>query len=166
MLRSVWKFFDYQFCCWTIANDGMPSTYNIALSDFRTSRKRGDLSPVITLRETDRKEEAFVHELLHLELARRGYPRFGLSEMTAQSKRHLARVIRNAADHTVMLPIFKTLGYSEEEFLGPSPAPTPEIATVLRDFRELDPAIAPDSFEAFVSAYLRRHEIYFDAIIV
>jgi hypothetical protein len=105
---------------------------------------------LIGLADSDRVAEALVHELLHLELLRLGYPRFWFEKGNG-----IAKAIQNGADHVVMLPKFLALGYSADRFLTP------------RDLTDLDrkylveiDALAdlhnPEGYALSVSAYLTK----------
>ena len=97
-----------------------PSSFHIKIETFLQTHRPGDLAPEVVIRDSPRREEALVHELLHLNLIVLGYPRFRIH---TKEKWNLAGSILNKADHPVMLPTFTSFGYSEELFLGPSQRP-------------------------------------------
>ena len=164
MLREVWEFTSFQLVCVICEDDGKPSKYRLDVGAFRASGKLADLLPTITLKKTPRSEEAFVHELLHLEVARRGFPRFIFRPPTDPKRLPLAAGIQNIADHVVMLPIFQALGYREDLFLGPALTPTEEEALVLRHFSAMNPICTPRVYGDVVAPFLLKHDIHFDSV--
>src|SRR5216684_3416256 len=116
LAHSLWEFYNYQLYCTVRADEGEPNSYRI---DGITGPKTiGKIRIFISIRNNERQVEGLVHELLHANLIPLGYPRFWVKEN--QSKWRLAKGIINLADHIVMQPIYLSLGYSAEKFLGPS----------------------------------------------
>jgi hypothetical protein len=74
----------------------------------------------LSIRRNARQEPGLVHELLHANLIRLGYPKFRIWEDPQSDKWPLAEGITNNAEHVAMRPTFLSLGYSDDEFLGPS----------------------------------------------
>jgi hypothetical protein len=124
LVRRLWTFFGFQLICRLPQIDkNEPSYWHIEIEQFLESHKTSDLAPTVVVRDSARREEALVHELLHLELIRLRYPRFRVWANDDQQWK-LAGGIFNYADHLIMLPMFISLGYGRDKFLGRSATPT------------------------------------------
>lgn len=104
-----------------VPDDGKPSTISIIGLD---EEGRGDVSISICVRRTERQAEALVHELLHLQIEREGFPKYWIQGDDYMFER--AGWIINYAEHFPMKPLFLRLGYSERKFLGKSEEPPDE----------------------------------------
>jgi len=98
---------------------------------------------------------------LHANLIPLGYPRFWIEEHESEKWR-LTKGITNLADHVVMLPIFASLGYSAERFLGLSRSLNERERRVDADLKEMREQLrTPQGYLDCVSQYLKRNEIRF-----
>jgi hypothetical protein len=115
------------------------------------------------IRDSPRREEALVHELLHLNLIVLGYPKFRIYR---KDKWNLAGGIINKADHPVMLPTFTSFGYSEERFLGPSRRSRTALEQrVHEDLEQLKSELfSPERYGRAISGYLSNHSIEHDVV--
>lgn len=104
------------------------------------------------LADSDRVEEALVHELLHLEIVRLGYPRIWWDAGHATG---IAKAIVNCADHVVMLPKFLALGYSVDRFLTPGEL-TEIDKQYLQEIDVLPNMHTPEGYTASVAAHLKQ----------
>jgi hypothetical protein len=157
LAHSLWEFYNYQLYCTVRADDGKPNRHRI---DGITGPKTiGKIRICISIRNNERQGEGLVHELLHANLIPLGYPRFWVEESVSK-KRRLAEGIVNLADHIVMQPIYLSLGYSAERFLGFS-RPLGELERrVAGDLQQIAANLAtPDGYLTHLSAYLRLHNI-------
>ena len=157
LAHSLWKFYNYQLYCTVRADDGKPNRHRI---DGITGPKTIDTIRIcISIRDNERQEEGLVHELLHANLIPLGYPRFWVEE-PASEKWRLAEGTINLADHIVMQPIYLSLGYLAQRFLGPS-RPLSELEKrVAGDLHEIAANLTtPNGYMTHMSAYLRSHNI-------
>ena len=160
LVNSLWKHFSGRIRCECVADDGQPSVlrWNVRMNNgIDTSELK------LILRRNDRLEEALIHELLHADLYRRGYPKWFLPTQDA----HLLRQgedILNLAEHVVMLPSFLSLGYREERFVGRTKVPMSEEGQrVQADLTAMAESLStPSGFVACVSEYLKRRGIAFE----
>lgn len=160
LLNAVWEYFDGRMECEVIPDDGNPSVIN-----YKARVVNGREVPEcrLILRDSGRLEEAFTHELLHADLWRRGYPRWFLRTQ-AESLWNQGRDILNLAEHIVMLPTFKSLGYSEERFVGPSKPLDEEGLQVQADLAAMGVLLfTPKGFVKGISGYLQGRGIQFEA---
>lgn len=125
--------------------------------EFAPEYKATDLTPSVVLAQSNRLEEALVHELLHLELVRLGYPRFFLD---GTGDGELAFGITNNADHAVMRPLFAALGYSPDRFTGPNELNDYE-KQIIAEIDAFPNLHSTEGYTAAVSSYLKQHEIGF-----
>lgn len=160
LAHSLWQFFDFRLSCRVQEDDGDASRYGIEIEEFLNSKNPGDLQPYVSIRRTERLEEALVHELLHINLILLGYSRFRIWEEPGSSKWNLAGGITNGADHLVMFPIYLLFGYREDRFLGPNRPPTPLERRVSADLAAMKTQLStPEGYSAEVFQYLRSHSI-------
>jgi hypothetical protein len=160
LAHSLWQFFDFRLSCCVQEDDGDASRYGIKIETFLDSKNSGDLQPYVSIRRTERQEEALVHELLHINLILLGYPRFRIWEEPGSSKWNLAAGITNDADHLVMFPIYLSFGYREDRFLGPSRTPTQLEKRVSANLAEMGTQLStPEGYGVEVFRYLRSHAI-------
>jgi hypothetical protein len=159
LARSVWEFYNYQLYCTLRDDDGRPNRYRI---DGITGPKTFDTIRIfLSIRNNDRKEAGLVHELLHANMIPLGYPRFWIDECERDQWR-LAKGITNLADHVVMLPIYCSLGYSTERFLGPSKLSNQRERRVDTDIKNMAERLrSPQGYLDCVSQYLERNKIPF-----
>src|SRR6266487_5395745 len=156
LAHSLWEFYKYQRYCTVRADDRKPNTHRI---DGITGPKTiGRIRIYISIRNNERQVEGLVHELLHANLIPLGYPRFWMEENA--SKWRLAKGIINLADHIVMQPIYLSLGYAAERFVGPS-RPLGELERrVADDLQQIAANLTtPDGYLTHLSTYLRLHNI-------
>jgi hypothetical protein len=106
--------------CTVRDDDGEPNRHRIDLPEIVDGRPLGDVRVFLSIRRNARQEPGLVHELLHANLIRLGYPKFRIWEDPQSDKWPLAEGITNNAEHVAMRPTFLSLGYSDDEFLGPS----------------------------------------------
>jgi hypothetical protein len=100
LARRLWEFFEFQLQCRLPNIDkDEPSTWRIEIEPFLQTHRPGDLAPEVVIRDSPRREEALVHELLHLNLIVLGYPRFRIHHPEDSPKRNLSGGIINKADH-------------------------------------------------------------------
>jgi hypothetical protein len=157
--HSLWEFYNYQLCCTVRADDGEPNRHRI--DGIRGPDTIDTIRVCISIRDNDRREEGLVHELLHANLIPLGYPRFWIDKH-ASEKWRLAKGITNLADHVAMLPIYVSLGYSAERFLGPSRPLNERERRVDADLKEMGESLkTPQGYLDCVSQYLARNEIRF-----
>ena len=112
LAARLWNFYGCRLMCST-PKDQETSRIRYGITEYAPELKAADLVPMVLLAQSDRMEEALVHELLHLELVRLGYPRFYLDRTDRVG---LAQGITNCSDHVVMRPLFTALGYSLDRF--------------------------------------------------
>lgn len=155
---ELWTYFEFRIYFSLRRDDGKPSRirrYGVKATSFR------DFGVCISVPRTERQEEALVHELLHVNLFREGYPMIWIDECDERIW-ELAGGIINNAEHVPMLPMFLKLGYVESRFLGPGRLTTENEEKVFNDIESMNTRLlAPDSYLEALSAYLRRHEIPF-----
>lgn len=158
--EALWRFFGCRLGC----NPPKPADSSKIIyglpEDYAPEVKADQCTPLIGLADSDRVEEALVHELLHLELVRLGYPRFWFKGGDG-----IAKAIQNNADHVVMLPKFTALGYSSHRFLTPR-EPTEADERYLREIDALPNLHTPEGYAASVSACLQRHGFSFRLVYV
>lgn len=105
-----------------------------------------------------------MHELLHVDLLRKGYPMIWVDECD-EAVWDLAAGIINNAEHVPMTSAYLKLGYAENRFLGPGKPPTENEQKVFNDIDRMSAhLLAPDDYLKSLSAYLRRYEIPFRPI--
>ena len=159
LAQSLWKFYNYQLYCTVHPDDGMPNKHRI--DGIRGPDTIDTIRVCISIRDNDRREEGLVHELLHANLIPLGYPRFWI-EKCASEKWRLAEGITNLADHVVMQPIYISLDYSNERFLGPNRSLNEEERRVDADLREIGERLrTPQGYLDCVSQYLKQNGICF-----
>jgi hypothetical protein len=158
LAESLWRFFGYRLLCSQPREDTV-SRIRYGIKDYVPVVKPSEITPSILLAKSARMEEALVHELLHLELLRLGYPRFFFDWIGAK-RDGLARGIQNCADHVVMLPLFVRLGYATDRFQTPGEI-TETDAQRVNEIQALVGLQAPDGYASSVSAYLRKHGFSF-----
>jgi hypothetical protein len=161
LAQRLWEFFEFRLVCRLPNIDKEePSSCQIEIERFLQTRKAGDLAPQVVIRDSPRREEALVHELLHLNLIALGYPRFRITAKKGGRKWKLTGGIVNIADHPVMLPTFKSFGYSEDRFLGTSRPATPLEKQVQEDLEQFESDLcSPEGYGRVISDYLQRHSI-------
>jgi hypothetical protein len=171
LARSLWHFFERRLTCRRPDIDlDHPNGCHIEIDQFLNSRRPGDLRPEVVVRRNARQEVGLVHELLHLNLSPLGFPNFRLWAEDDEAWR-LAGGLINNADHTVMLPIFVSLGYAESEFLGPSGPHTRREIDLFEDVEKLGPSLfTPREYADALSGYLSsrsiKHEVIWIADLV
>ncbi len=165
LAHSLWQFFEFRLTCrFPQIDKDQASYWHIDIEQFVESHKPGDLAPQVVVRDTPRREEALLHELLHLNLIPLGYPRFRIWEKD-EVELALAEGIINNADHAIMLPIFLSLGYAENRFLSAARAPTPLGDRVRRDIEKLAAqVVTPKGYGRCMSDYLESHSIRHEAV--
>lgn len=166
LAKRLWEFFEYKLACRLPAIDTKePSSFSIKIEPFLQTHRPGDLAPEVIVRDSPRREEALVHELLHLNLIVLGYPKFWIYPKNRRQW-NLAGGIQNGAEHLVMLPTFTSFGYSQERFLGPSQPLTPLERRVHEDLKQLETDLCgtQERYGRAVSDYLRLHSIEHDAV--
>lgn len=164
LAESLWEFFDFQLYCTTRPDDGEPSRIRI---DGLNSKEIGDIKVCISLRDTERQKEALVHELLHADLIRDGYPKFGIDEPDDDDKHGFAEDICNYADHLVMKPIYLNFGYEKDRFVRPIGPLTESQKRVFRDLRGMKHDLfTSHGYRARIAAYLQSKSIKFTAMSV
>ncbi|MEO7723213.1 MAG: hypothetical protein ABIU29_00765 [Chthoniobacterales bacterium] len=158
LVNSLWKYFEGRIKCEIIDDDRQPSV--IKFTQRVVDEK--DISEVhLILRHNDRLEEALIHELLHAELYRRGYPKWYLHAQEEDLWQEGADIL-NLAEHIIMLPSFLSIGYREERFVGPSKAMSEEGRQVEADLAAMGELLfTPKSFVECISEYLRGRGIEF-----
>lgn len=171
LAHSLWQFFEQRLECRCPNVDlDQPNRCRIEIEEFLDSRRPGDLRPQVLARRNARQEVGLVHELLHLNLIPLGFPRFRIWAEDDEAWK-LAGGIINNADHAAMLPIFKSLGYRESEFVGPS---LPETARELRVHDDLERLkqflLIPRDYARVLSSYLSSwsigHEVVWIADLI
>jgi hypothetical protein len=160
-VTALWEAFSGRMKCEIIPDDGKPSILR-----FKNRMSNGvDASEVhLVLRRSSRLEEALIHELLHADLFRRGYPKFFLRTQDEYLWQEGADIL-NLADHVVMLPTFLSLGYAEEHFVGPSKPLSEEGQRVVADLTGMkDRLSTPEGYTDCLCQYLRNRGIKFEII--
>jgi hypothetical protein len=165
LVQRLWEFFEFRLQCRLPNIDkDKPSTSRIDIEPFLKTHRPGDLAPEVVIRDSPRREEALVHELLHLNIILLGYPRFRIHAKNRQQW-NLAAGIVNNADHPIMLPRFTSFGYSEHQFVGASRPPTPLEQRVHEDLKQLEGKLrSPEGYSRAISSYLRNHSIEHDVV--
>lgn len=160
-VKGLWEHFSRQVKCEIIDDDGKPNVirYNNRISNGV------DVSEIhLILRRNNRLEEELIHELLHADLYRRGYPKFFLTTQDEYVWQEGADIL-NLADHVVMLPTFVSLGYAEERFIGPSKPMNEEGQQVEADLRAMEDRLSTqEGYADCLSEYLRKRGIKFEII--
>jgi hypothetical protein len=160
-VKGIWEDFSCRVKCEIIEDDGKPSVIR-----YNSRTRNGlDVSDIhLILRKNNRLEEALIHELLHADLYRRGYPKFFLSTQDVCVWQEGADIL-NLADHLVMLPGFVSLGYAEERFVGPSKPMNEEGQQVEADLRAMEERLSTkEGYAECLSEYLRKRGIKFEII--
>lgn len=158
-VKALWEDFSERVKCEIIDDDGKPSVIR-----FNNRIANGlDVSEIhLILRRNNRLEAALIHELLHADLYRRGYPKFFLPTQDEYLWQNGADIL-NLADHVVMLPAFVSLGYAEERFVGPSKPMNEEGQQVEADLVAMEDRLSThEGYTACLSEYLRKRGIKFD----
>ena len=164
LAEALWTFFHYRLLCGISGSAGESQIdYNFP-PEYAPVVNPGEMTPSIRLARSDRQAEALVHELLHLELLRIGYPKFWFDRGDS-AKRGLARGIQNSADHEVMLPIFIGLGYAGDRFLTPRVS-TADDSRILGEIKTLADLQDPKGYASSVSTYLHRQGFNFRLVYV
>jgi hypothetical protein len=162
LAERLWNFYGCRLMCGT-PKDEPRSRINYGIPKMYAPEHRAqDLVPVVKLAKSDRMEEALVHELLHLELVRNGYPRF-FSDGTGNGDLWLG--ITNNADHAVMRPLFTALGYSLDRFTTPSELDDEE-SRVIAEIDALPNLHTPEGYTVSVSACLEKYGFGFRLVHV
>ncbi len=156
LVDSVWEFFESRVECVIIENDGEPSGHRLT-GLGETPDQIGDVGVLITVRDSPRMEEAFVHELLHANLVRLGYPTFWIDEWNDSEEWRIGGGITNNADHVAMRPTYLALGYSPSQFTGPYVLSARE-GQVISEIESLDLS-APGKYLNEISLCLRRWNV-------
>jgi hypothetical protein len=167
LARRLWEFFEFRLMCRLPEIDTKePSSFSIKIEPFLQTHRPGDLAPEVVIRDSPRREEALVHELLHLNLIMLGYPKFRIHHPKDSPEWNLAGNILNKADHWVMLPTFTSFGYSEQQFLGPSRRPPTALQQrVHEDLEQLKSELfSQERYGRAISGYLSNHSIAHDAV--
>lgn len=151
LAETLWYFFGCRLGCNPPKPAGSSKIIYGFPEEYALEFKAHECTPLIGLAESDRVEEALVHELLHLDLVRQGYPRFWIENPDGVSKG-----ITNNADHVVMRPRFIALGYSADRFVTLSEL-TELDRKYLREIDALSNLHTPEGYTASVSAYLSRY---------
>jgi hypothetical protein len=155
---ELWNHFEFRIYFSLRSNDGKPARVRRFGVEATGCQNFG---VCISVPRTERQEEALVHELLHVNLFREGYPMIWIDECD-DGIWELGGGIINNAEHVPMLPTFLKLGYAENRFLGPGRPTTENEEKVFNDIDSMSPRlIAPNSYLEALSVYLRRHEIPF-----
>jgi hypothetical protein len=160
LAHSLWHFYNHELYCTVRADDGEPNRHRI--DGIRGPDTIDTIRVCISIRDNDRWEEGLVHELLHANLIPLGYPRFWIEEHAAEKWR-LAKGITNLADHVVMRPIYASLGYSNERFLGPTRSLNERARRVDADLKDREERLrTPQGYLNCVSQYLaqKRYTFY------
>lgn len=153
MAERLWRFYGCRLMCST-PKEAETSRINYGIpKEYTSELKAQDLAPMIFLARSERMEEALLHELLHLELVRIGYPRFYFDRTERVG---LCGGIANSADHVVMLPRFTTLGYDANRFLTPRPLDANDEA-ILKEIEALPNLHTPAGYTASVPTHLKKH---------
>jgi len=159
LVKELWEDFAGQMKCEIIDDDGKPSVirYNNRISNGL------DVSEIhLILRRNNRLEEALIHELLHADLYRRGYPKFFLAAQDEYLWQEGADIL-NLAEHVVMLPTFVSLGYAAERFVGPSKPMNEEGQQVEADLRAMEDRLSTqEGYSDCLSECLRKRGIKFE----
>jgi hypothetical protein len=166
LAQRLWEFFEFQLRCRLPNIDkDEPSSFRIKIEPFLQTHRPGDLAPEVVVRDSPRREEALVHELLHLNLIVLGYPKFRIHAKDTRQW-NLAGGILNKADHPVILPTFTSFGYAEEQFLGPSRRRLTALEQrVHEDLEQLKSELfSPERYGRAINHYLRSHSIKHDAV--
>lgn len=163
LAEGLWRFFNHRLLC-SPPGDDETSRIRYGITRYAPVVKARSIIPSIRLAKSDRQEEALVHELLHLELLRQGYPRFYFDKMD-DKQAGLAGGIQNSADHEAMLPIFLRLGYRADRFLTPRKLSARD-QRLLGEIKALPGLEIPAGYTASVSGYLRRHGFTFRLLTV
>lgn len=160
LARSLWHFFEHRLTCRRPNIDlHHANSCHIEIDQFLNSRRPGELRPEVVVRRNARQEVGLVHELLHLNLIPLGFPTFRLWAEDDEAWQ-LAGGLINNADHTVMLPIFTSLGYAESEFLGPSSPHTTGEPHLFEVIERLRPSLStPREYAHALSGYLSSRSI-------
>jgi len=160
-VTALWEAFAGRVKCQIIADDGKPS---ILRFEHRISDGKDASEVHLVLRRNSRLEEALIHELLHAELFRRGYPKFFLRTQGEYRWQEGADIL-NLAYHVVMLPAFLALGYAEERFVGPSKPMSEEGQRVEADLHAMkDRLSTPEGYTDCLREYFRNRGIEFEVL--
>lgn len=158
---DLWSYFSFRIYFSLRRDDGKPGRirrFGVEATGCR------DFGVCISVPQTERQEEALVHELLHVNLLREGYPMIWVDECD-EGMWALAGGIINNAEHVPMMPTYLNLGYAEGRFLGPEKQPTENEKSVFDDINDMSPLLlSPASYLDALSAYLRQHQIPFRPI--
>ncbi len=87
---------------------------NTGPNKYRIQSDSGSFKPEILFSRNHRTLEGLVHELLHLELYRMGYPYFTPSKTSRKTR--FIRDVNNGIQHKVMLPWFVRMGFDPDLF--------------------------------------------------
>ena len=162
LAERLWNFYGCRLIC-SRPKEQPRSRINYGIpKEYAPEHKAQDLVPMVILANSGRVEEALVHELLHLELVRKGYPRF-FSDGDGDGDLWFG--ITNNADHAVMRPLFTELGYSLDRFTTPSELDDDE-KRVIAEIDALPNLHTPDGYTASVSAYLKKNGFGFRLVYV
>jgi hypothetical protein len=158
---SVWEFFEGRVECVIVPDDGKASRHRvIGIGD--TPQEIGKVGVRITVRQSDRMEEAFVHELLHANLIRIGYPTFWIHEFDDSEEWRIGGGITNNADHVAMRPTYVSLGYAPDRFSGICQLTELE-RRVIEELETFDLS-TPDKYLTKISSFLRKWNVRHEAI--
>jgi hypothetical protein len=165
LARTLWEFFEFRLTCRLPSIDPLePNTVSVNVEKFLESRKLGDLEPEIVVRDNERREVGLVHELLHLDLIQRGYPRFRLWTAN-ESQWNVAGSVINRADHHLMLPSFVSFGYNADQFVGQCGKPSSDEALAWKHPDALSAQLeTPAGYSLVVSECLVRCSLRHEAV--
>lgn len=158
LAERLWNFLDGKLSY--IPNDDQP---------FNRCHFEGlDVNPVVeikvtlSIRQDDRREEGLVHELLHANLLRLGFPKFRIYERRDDCE--LGAEMVNHAEHLVMKDTYLKLGYDDSKFLGIGREPNQEEALA---FSELDAIkgelCKAEKYKQLLPRFLKRYSIAAEA---
>jgi hypothetical protein len=161
LVHSIWEFFEGRVECLIVPDDGKPSRHRIiGIGD--TPQEIDNVGVAITVRQSDRMEEAFVHELLHATLIRIGYPIFWIDEFDDSEEWRIGGGITNNADHVAMKPTYVSLGYAPDRFSGI--CKLSELETRVIEELETFDLSTPDKYLMKVSSLLQKWKVRHEAI--
>ncbi len=159
LARELWEFFNHELYCTIQPATGEASRFKILppIDDVATVNSKPRVI-MLSIRKSQRIEEALVHELLHGELIRRGYPVFFIHDEQDSRAWKYGAMIKNNAEHVVVKPIFLSLGYSEDRFTSPTKPLNDEEKRIIADLDPMDLS-TPDKFRKAVDTYMAAHNI-------
>lgn len=158
LARELWEFFNYELYCTIQPATADSSRFKILppIDDLATVNSEPRVI-MVSIRESERMEEALVHELLHGELIRRGYPVFFIHDQHDTPAWKYGAMIKNNAEHVVFKPIYLSFGYSEDRFTQPASL-TDEEKRIICELQTMDRS-TPDKFQNAIDAYMAAHNV-------